>query len=203
MRDHGLLNKPPKRQRWRRSKSGIAPYPNLAMPRDVVRPNQLWRSDFTEIHVRSSRVFIALVCDEFNAGLIGWNVHTNHSLALTLPALRMALTSRRPKAGFIHHSDQGSEYMAYEDTGLVEDHGGVVSASRRAKPTDNAACERLVQTLKREEPDDEVFTEIGDVELAVARFAKRYNTSRLHSRLGYRSPAEFERMYYAALEAKP
>lgn len=202
MRENGLLNKPPKKQRWRRSKSGIAPYPNLAKQLEVVRPNQLWRSDFTEIRVRSSRVFIAVVCDEFGATCIGWNVHTNHSLELTLPALRMALMSRRPKAGFIHHSDQGSEYMAYEYTDMVEDHGGIVSASRRATPTDNASCERFIKTLKNEELDDVLFTGVSEVESAVARFVKRYNGSRLHSRLGYRSPAEFERMYYAALEAK-
>jgi len=203
MRENGLLNKPPKKQRWRRAKSGIAPYPNLAKQLEVVRPNQLWRSDFTEIRVRSTRVFIALVCDDFGATCIGWNVHTNHSLDLTLPALRMALTSRRPKAGFIHHSDQGSEYMAYDYTDMVEDHGGIVSASRRATPTDNASCERFIKTLKHEEIDDNVFTSVGEVEVAVMRFVKRYNGSRLHSRLGYRSPAEFERMYYAALEAKP
>lgn len=202
MRENGLLNKPPKKQRWRRSKSGIAPYPNLAKQLEVVRPNQLWRSDFTEIRVGSSRIFIAVVCDEFGATCIGWNVHTNHSLELTLPALRMALMSRRPKAGFIHHSDQGSEYMAYEYTDMVEDHGGIVSASRRATPTDNASCERFIKTLKNEELDDVLFTGVSEVESAVARFVKRYNGSRLHSRLGYRSPAEFERMYYAALEAK-
>ncbi len=65
------------------------------------------------------------VCDEFNAGLIGWNVHTNHNLEPT----PLAMTLRRRQAGFIHHSDQGSEYMAYAYTGLVEDHGGIVSAS--------------------------------------------------------------------------
>jgi len=203
MRIKGLLCKPPRRSRWRRSKSGIAPYPNLAAHMSPSRPNELWSADFTELTVRSTRVFIAVVVDEFARRCIGFNVHSSHSVDLTLPALRMALASRRPPLGFVHHSDQGSEYMAHDYTGLVEEHGGKVSASRRSTPTDNAACERFIKTLKYEELLNHAFTDIEEVRAIMPEIVARYNGSRLHSSLQYRSPAEFERMYHAALKSQP
>ena len=60
----------------------------------------------------------------------------------------MAIRQRRPKAGLIHHSDQGVQYAALEYIAILLDLGIVPSMSRAGTPTDNATCERFMKTLK-------------------------------------------------------
>lgn len=203
MRAKRLLCTLPRRRPWRKPKSDPAPYPNLPTTVTPSVPNQLWIADFTEISVQSRRTFIAVVVDAFSRRCIGWAVGSNHNEELTSAALQMALLQRRPKPGFIHHSDQGSEYMAYEYTALVEKHGGIVSASRKGTPTDNPACERFIKTLKYEELLDHEFTGIEEVRVVMSAYVVLYNESRLHSALDYRTPAHFERTYHAARKSQP
>ncbi len=203
MRAKGLLCALPRRRPWRKPGNAPAPYPNLAATFVPSAPNQLWIADFTEISVQSRRTFIAVVIDAFSRRFIGFGVHSNENLVLSSAALQMALAQRNPKPGFIHHSDQGSEYMAYEYTGSIEHHGGRVSASRKGTPTDNPACERFMKTPKYEELLDHDFTGIEEVCVVMTAFVVLYNESRLHSALDYRTPAHFERTYHAALKSTP
>lgn len=203
MRAHGMTEKPRKRYRWRGTSRAAVDYGNAPQGIAPSRPNQMWFSDFTQVPIFSRPAYVAIVEDGFSRRCIGWNVHSRHNLDLTLPALRMALVTRRPKPGFVHHSDQGSEYMAFDYVGLVEEHGGVPSASRKGTPTDNPFCESFIKTLKHEKLLDHEYSSIDELRDVVRKFVKLYNEERIHSSLGDRSPAEFERTYYAARKRQP
>jgi hypothetical protein len=105
----------------------------------------------------------------------------------------MALASRQPAAGLVHHSDRGVQYASAEYIAALEQHGIIPSMSRPANPYDNASCESFMKTLKREEIYANTYRDLDDLRANIEAFIEHYyNRCRLHSALGYRPPDEFE-----------
>ena len=99
----------------------------------------------------------------------------------------------KPAEGLTHHSDRGVQYASNDYTGLLKEHGVRISMSRRGNPYDNAACESFMKTLKYEEVYRQEYRDLADARACIDRFMEKiYNGKRLHSALGYLSPAEFE-----------
>jgi len=111
---------------------------------------------------------------------------------VTIKALEMALTRRRPDIGLLHHSDQGCTYASEDYQDLLESHGIVCSMSRRGNCWDNAVMESFFSTVKHEL--GEHFESHGDAKMQLFDFIEVfYNQRRRHSTLGQISPAAFER----------
>lgn len=122
--------------------------------------------------------------------------HEDRTLAnrLTITALERAVARRQPRAGLVHHSDRGLQYARGEYMSVLEKYAMVPSMSRPANPYDNASCESLMKTLKREEIYANRYEDLKHLRSNVEEFIEEYyNRQRLHSALGYRSPEEFER----------
>jgi len=112
---------------------------------------------------------------------------------LTIPALERAVAERRPPAGLVHHSDRGFQYASPDYTAALDKYGMVASMSRPANPYDNASCESFMKTLKREEIYANRYRDLENLHANIEEFIEGYyNQQRLHSALGYQSPAEFE-----------
>lgn len=161
--------------------------------------NQLWVADITYVRLGRENVFLAVVLDAFSRKLVGWNLATNLTAELALVALQRAIELRRPGPGLIHHSDRGVQYASAVYVDLLLHHGFIPSMSRPGNPYDNAKCERFIRTLKQEQIDCTEYRDIEDLRAHLEEFLERYyNTKRLHSALGYRSPDEFERQEAAS-----
>jgi putative transposase len=171
------------------------PAPDL-VDREFVadRPNQLWVADMTYIPTLVGFLYLAVVLDVWSRKIVGWAMSSRMITQIVLDALQMAVDQRRPTAGVIHHSDQGSQYTSIEFGARCREAGVRPSMGSIGDCYDNAMCESFFATLECELLDRSRFVDRDEAELAVFDFIEGfYNTQRRHSSLGYLAPAAFER----------
>jgi putative transposase len=176
------------------SRHGLPVYPNLARGMEVTAVNQLWVADITYIRLREEFVYLSVVLDAYSRRVIGWALGRTLEAEFAASALRMALSSRRPGPGLVHHSDRRIQYASHHYTRLLSEHEITISMSRKGNPYDNAACDSFVKTLKYDEVYRNEYRDFDDVPRSIGQFLDVvYNQHRLHPALGYRPPADFEK----------
>jgi putative transposase len=168
--------------------------PNLARGMMLSGLDQLWVADITYVRLREEFAFLAVVLDAFSRRVIGWSLEKHLRADLALAALEMAIQARQPAPGsLIHHSDRGVQYACADYTAVLTAHDIQASMSRIGNPYDNAKAESFMKTLKQEEVDGRDYRDLEEARQAIGVFIEDvYNRRRLHSALGYQSPAKFE-----------
>ena len=156
--------------------------------------NQAWGTDITYLWTQEGWIYLAVVIDLYSRRVVGWSMDRRMTKALVVRALIMAVSLRRPPPGLIHHSDRGSQYASHSYQALLRQHGMIASMSRKGNCWDNAPVERFFSSLKREWTGDQLYrtrqAAIADVREYVAVY---YNSKRLHSTLGYKTPLDYEK----------
>lgn len=176
------------------SRHSLPVYPNLARELEPTAVNQLWVADITYIRLREEFVYLSVVLDAYSRRVIGWALGRTLEAELAISALRMALFFRRPAPGLVHHSDRGIQYASHDYTEILKEHEIAISMSRKGNPYDNAACESFMKTLKYDEIYRNEYRDFADARQSIGQFLDVvYNRYRLHSALGYRTPADFEK----------
>jgi len=184
-----------KRVKTTDSKHHFPRYPNLIRKLAVRNINQVWLADITYIRIRGGFVYLAAILDACSRRVIGYAISTSLETALTLEALSMAIATRHPGPGIIHHSDQGVQYASGEYVRELHSHGFLISMARSGNPYENANMESFFKTLKYEEVYLFEYETIADVRERIPYFIEEvYNRKRLHSALGYLSPVSYETM---------
>jgi putative transposase len=177
------------------SAHALAVYPNLLPELTVTGLDQLWVADITYIRLQQEFVYLAVLLDAYSRRCIGWALERYLEAELALAALRMALATRMIRPGLVHHSDRGVQYASQAYTTLLEANGIRISMSRTGNPYDNAQAESFMKTLKYEEVHLFEYHNFAEAYERIGQFIEEvYNEKRLHSALGYRPPAEFERL---------
>jgi transposase InsO family protein len=191
---------PARRRRTTDSRHDFPRYPNLVEGVEVTRPDQVCVADITSIRLREEFVYLAVVLDVFTRRVRGWGLRRGLDQGLTLAALRRAMRGgRRPE---IHHSDQGVQYAATAYTDLLAGRWVAIGMAAVGKPEENGFAERLIRTIKEEEVDLSEYRDFGDACGQLGRFPdKVYDRKRIHSSLGYLTPAEFEQQWLRGQKA--
>lgn len=168
-------------------------YENLVKELVVTHPEQVWVSDVTYIRLGKEFVFLAILLDVFTRSIRSWHLSNACDTELTLAALRMALADRIPE---IHHSDQGGNYAAHAYIDELRKYQIQISMAAVGKAEENGYAERFMRTIKEEEVDLSDYRDFVDARNQTGQFIEDvYNHKRIHSSLGYLTPAEFEETY--------
>lgn len=155
--------------------------------------DQAWVADITYIRTGRGWLYLAAVMDLYSRKIVGWAMAPTMPAELVCSALKMALDLRQPAPGLIVHSDRGSQYAGHLHQALLKHHKLVPSMSRKANCWDNAVMERFFLNLKMERVWQRSYANHGEAVSDIANYIVAfYNTHRLHSTLGYRSPTDYE-----------
>jgi len=158
----------------------------------VSEPGRVWVGDITYIRMRHRFVYLTTVIDLADRMVVGWNISDNMTDKDTvIAAFKKALTNRPIKKELIFHSDRGSQYAGKDFRALLAKNDCIQSMSRKGNCWDNAVAESFFKTIKSESLNRYEFENIYQVKSIVFRYIDGwYNTVRIHSSLGGRSPRE-------------
>jgi len=170
-------------------------YPNLVNRQfNVEEPNRVWASDITYIWTLEGWVYLASIMDLFSRKIVGWSMASHMKKELSIHALNMAIVSRQPAEGLIHHSDRGSQYCSNNYIDILKEKNIQISMSKKGDPYDNACIESFHATIKKDLIYRRRFKTREEAMKAINYYISSfYNEKRKHSTLGNNSPNQFER----------
>lgn len=131
--------------------------------------------------------------DLFSRRIVGLVMNERMTSDLVINALNQAITHRRPEQGLMHHSDKGCQYTSTNFQALLKENNITASMSGTGNCYDNAAMESFFHTLKTEHVHFEQYKTREEAMRSIFEYVEVfYNRQRLHSTLGYLSPATYE-----------
>lgn len=186
MKKFGLKPYRRRHKKWIKKKDQGKPptgIPNLVQPlldnKLLIRPNQVWCTDFTYIKFQGKFIYLATIIDLFTREIVGLNISRFHNRFLVIGALEDAVIHF--KTPEIVHSDQGSEYDSEEFIVFVKIIGAKISMSKKASPWENGHQESFFGHFKLEAGDLNRFESLGELIEYIYNQIYYYNNKRIHS----------------------
>ena len=159
---------------------------------DAAQLNSRWRGDITYLRTWEGWLFLATVIDIASRRVAGYAMADHLRTSLAADALGNAVAARDPDPGVIFHSDRGCQHRSAGFASLAGDCQVALSLGRKGQCWDNALAESFFSSLKGELTGHQAWPTQAAPRRAIVEYTGWYNGTRLHSTLGYLSPAEFE-----------
>jgi putative transposase len=196
-----------RRRRWgaTRRDPKARPAPDLVGRQFAAeRPDRLWHTDIKQVDTLEGPLYLAALIDGCSRACVGWAMADHMRTELVGNALGMAVARRRPQTGLVHHSDQGAQYTAVAFSTRCAELGIRQSMGSVGDCFDNAMMESFFATLECEGLAGQPFATRAAARTAVFEFIEAwYNPRRRHSALGYRTPLEYEQLFYFSTRSHP
>jgi transposase InsO family protein len=161
--------------------------------------DKIWLTDITYVSTAEGWLYLAAVMDLYSRRIVGWAISDSLHRQLVIDALQMAITTRQPSPGLLHHSDRGSQYASEDYQTLLTQTQMVGSMSRKGNCYDNAPMESFFGTFKTELTFHCDYATRNEARLDIFEYIEVfYNRKRRHSALGYKSPAKYETLSLVA-----
>ena len=162
---------------------------------EAQQPDQIWLADITYIPTDEGWLYLAAVLDLYSRRIVGWSMSDSLHRQLVIDALQMAIVSRKPSSGLIHHSDRGSQYASDDYQAILTDHQILASMSRKGNCYDNAPMESFFARLKTERVHKRHYLTRAAARSDIFDYIERfYNRFRRHSAIGYFNPVAYEQL---------
>lgn len=159
------------------------------------KKNKIWVGDITYIPTRKGTLYLAVFLDIYSRKVVGWSMDKKMKDTLVQDAFIQAYGKEHPDVGLIVHTDQGSQFTGGNFRSLLAKYHAIQSNSRKGNPYDNAVMESFYRTIKRELIQDAKYENPEQAQKDIFKYIEMYyNTKRIHSALGYISPAQFEEL---------
>lgn len=164
-------------------------YPYLLRGLEISRVNQVWSADITYIPLGRGFAYLVAIMDWYSRRVLSWRLSNTMDSNCCVEALQEAF-SRFGKPE-IFNTDQGVQFTSESFTGALRARAIAISMDGKGRFTDNIFVERLWRTLKYEEVYLHAYEDVAEARKGIDRYFLHYNEQRLHSALGYQTPAAF------------
>jgi putative transposase len=151
-------------------------------------PNRVWSTDITYLKLKKGFVYLAAIIDWHSKKILSWKLSNSMDVKLTTDVLKEALMLY-PKPE-IFNSDQGSQYTAKEHVELLKKHDIKISMDGKGRSIDNICIERFWRTIKYEEIYLNDYKSMSELRYSIKNYINKYNSKRLHSTIGNKTPNE-------------
>jgi len=168
--------------------SVILPY--LLKSAVITRPNQAWSIDITYIKMKHGYLYLTAIIDWYSRCIVGWDLDDTLDTRSVINACKKAFSVAKPE---IMNSDQGSQFTSSEYKQFLKDHNIRQSMDGKSRWADNIMIERWFRSFKYEEVYLTEYGNMKEARTAISRYIHTYNFERMHSAIGYQTPAS---MYY-------
>lgn len=165
-------------------------------------PNKYWVSDVTEVKVKKNKFYLCVILDLFSRKVIAYRLACQNNLQLIINTFKDAYEKRNRPQNLFFHSDQGTNYTAFEFRDLLRSLKINQSFSKAGNPYDNACMESFFSSFKREEYNYKDYEFFDDLIESVKSYMKFYNEYRPHETLKNKTPNQFEEEYFNDLKNK-
>ena len=159
----------------------------------IEKTNQVWSTDITYIKLEKGFVYLAAIIDWHSKKILSWKLSNTMDISLVKTVLNEALAFY-PKPE-IFNTDQGSQYTSKVHVEILKKHNIKISMDGKGRATDNICIERFWRSIKYEEIYLNEYKNIKSLNRAIEKYMNIYNSKRLHSAIGYKTPNE---IYYQA-----
>ena len=162
-------------------------YPYLLRNLSIDRPNQVWATDITYIKLPQGVVYLVALIDVYSRYIVSWELSNCIDRTFCIVMLEKALKKATPD---IVNTDQGAQFTSQEWISRLEQEGIQISMDGVGRCIDNIYIERFWRTLKYEDMHLMAYEDMRDAHKKISTYINFYNSERLHSSLGYKTPAE-------------
>jgi putative transposase len=157
-------------------------------------PNKVWSTDITYIKLERGHVYLAAIIDWHTKKILSWKLSNTMDISLTTSVLNEAL-SLYPKPE-IFNTDQGSQYTASAHVDTLNKHDIKISMDGKGRSIDNIVIERFWRSIKYEEIYLNDYKSMNELRYSIDNYMQKYNSRRLHSAIGNKTPNE---VYFKAI----